>query len=673
MGRGRPPQFAPPLARPPLRGGPSPAQAFAQGVEAQKAGRLAEAERHFRAVLAQHPNHGDSLHLLGLISIQQGRFKPAVDLLTRAVAADPRSPQFHNNLGHAQRGLGRLADAEASFRTAISLRPDYPKALSNLGQTLAALRRPAEAVEPLAQAIEMQPADVDAVEAIAGVLYALGRTGEGLAALRRLTELEPGSAERWHALALALEQDAQLSEAIGAYREAIRLQPTFAGAHNGLGNALAYVGRLHESVAAYRESLRLAPDHLSARSNLIMTLHSLPEVTAEDILQEARAYGARVEAKHAPKLSNTREPERRLRIGYVSADFREHPVGHFLDRVLPAHSEAVETILYSDVRFPDAETERLRASAAHWRETGQLSDVEVAKMVRGDRIDILVDLAGHTGHNRLGVFGMRAAPVQASWLGYFGTTGLSSMDYVVGDDVVLPSGDEAVFTEAPVRLDPPYLCWSPPETAVPVAPFPALTTGFVTFGCFNNRAKINPETVAAWARILGAVEGSRLFLKSWSLADAGCREDLASAFASHRIAPERLIFEGLTPRADALAAYNRVDIALDPFPFGGCTTTADTLWMGVPVVTLAGERWSGRMSRTILKTVGLEAWVAPDLDAYVETAIRLARDVASLAPVRAGLRERLESSSFCDGPGFARRLEAAYRDMWRRWCSSAKA
>ena len=683
-------------------GGLTPEQAFALGGQALQAGRLAEAEQRFRQVLARHPAHADSLHLLGLVQLQAGRAEEAAQTIGKALALQPSAPQFHNNLGSALRSLGRLAEAEAAFRKAVALRPDYGRAMVNLGQTLVAQGRTTEAAEQLRRALRLLPGDLDANWSLALLLHgandfagaaegyrrvihaapqaaephdnlgralvALGRRSEGAAALRRALELEP-TAERWCVLASLLQGDAQLTQAVEAYRQALRLAPGLAAAYNGLANALTDLGRLDEAVAAYREAVRLDPDHLSARSNLIMTLHSLASVSAADILVEARAYAARVEPRATPAFANDRDPVRRLRVGYVSADLRVHPVGFFLDRVLPSHDPAqVEAVLYSDTLVEDAQTHRLQAASAGWRPIAGLSDAEVARQVAEDRIDLLVDLAGHTGSNRLSLFAARAAPVQASWLGYFGTTGLAKMDHVVADAVVLPPGEEPLFAEAPVRVAAPYLCWSPPQEAVPLAPFPAPAQGFVTFGCFNNRAKVNGETVAAWARILAAVPGSRLFLKSWSLADPACRAGLAEAFAPHGVEPGRLIFEGLSPRAEALAAYNRVDIALDPFPFGGCTTTADTLWMGVPVITLAGGRWSGRMSRTMLECLGLGEWVAADLDAYVAAAVAMAADLPVLAPLRAGLRQRLEASPLCDGPAFTRRLEAAYRDMWRGWC-----
>ena len=681
---------------------PAADMAFAQGVQLQKLGRMGEAEQAFRAAIAHNPRHADALHLLGLMFLQAGHGQQAADLIGKAAAIDPRSPQFRNNLGSALRAAGRKAEAEACFRQALSLRPDYPRALINLGRLLTEAGKSSEAIACLRRAIALAPNDLEALaglaflvqgqgalaeaadlyrraaeiapgnadihENIAGLLIAQGRASEGADAFRRAVELKP-TGERWSRLAGILETEVRFTEAAEVYRRAIACEPDLALPHNGLGNVLAAVGDLDGAIPAYRESIRLSPDYFEARSNLIMTMHSHPDVSAADLLAETRAYAARVEPRAKPVFANPRDPERRLRVGYVSADFREHPVGVFLDRVLPAHDPArIEAVLYSDTRFPDDQTARLRAHAG-WREIIHLPHADAARMIAGDGVDILIDLAGHTGYNRLPMFAARAAPVQAAWLGYFGTTGLSAIDHILADAIVLPPGEEPLFTEAPQQLDAPYLCWSPPQLAMPVGPLPALANGYVTFGCFNNRSKISTAAIAAWARILTAVEGSRLFLKWLSLGDAGCVRAVVQAFAAHGIGADRLILEGFSDRAGGLAAYNRVDIALDPFPFGGCTTTADTLWMGVPVVTRAGDRWSGRMSQTILTSVGLEDWVAPDVEAYVATAVRLAGDLAALAPVRAGLRRRLEASPFCDGQAFALRLDAAYRSMWRQWCA----
>jgi predicted O-linked N-acetylglucosamine transferase (SPINDLY family) len=682
--------------------------AFVQAAQLHRAGRLGEAEAALRQIVAVRPRHADALHLLGVIQLQQERAQAALDLLQQAVAIDGRQATFHNNLASALRALGRADKAIASYRRALAIRPDYPRALVNLGQMLDDQGQGAEAMRHLRRALALAPQDVDAMWRLATVLSGQGapdeaadlyeraltitpasvemlenlakiraaqeRTPDLIAVLRRLIALRPDFADYWRALAVALTLVPDLAGATLAYREAIRCEPASGAAHNGLANVLADQRRLDEAVAAYREAVRLEPQVHTAHSNLIMTLHAMTDVTAADVLAQSRRFATRVEAGPATAFAPGGDPERRLRVGYVSADFRIHPVGFFLERVLAAHDPArVEIVLYSDTAFPDAQTDRLRAAGGRWTPILGLPDDAVGRRIRDDGVDILVDLAGHTGDNRLPVFGARAAPVQASWLGYFGTTGLTRMDYVIADDVVIPPGEEALYSETVVRLPTPYLCWSPPHEDVPVAPPPMRRNGFVTFGCFNNPRKITAEVVATWAEILRRVDGARLFLKYWNLADAACRGGLIDAFAAHGVAPERLTFEGITPRLDALAAYDRVDIALDPFPFAGCTTTADTLWMGAPVVSLKGDRWPGRMSAMILTSVGLGAWAATDREAYVETAVRGAGDAQGLAALRGELRGRMAASAFCDGARLAGHLEDAYRAMWRRWCASERS
>ena len=367
--------------------------------------------------------------------------------------------------------------------------------------------------------------------------------------------------------------------------------------------------------------------------------------------------------------NNVRDPHRRLRIGYVSADFKRHPVGYFLSAVLSAHDHAVtEIYCYSNQVTDDDMSVRLRACADQWRSISRMADTDVAALICRDAIDILVDLSGHTGGNRLTMFALRPAPVQVSWLGYFGTTGLSSIDYILADRFIVPEGEQKYFTEAVWRLPGCYLCYTPYDLDVRVGLPPALNDGNVTFGCFNNRAKITDDTVRVWATILRSLDGSRLFLKTKSLADPVVVKTLVAQFAAHGIAPDRLILEGHSPLVEAMNAYNRVDIALDPFPFGGCTTTADAVWMGVPVVTLRGNRWVGRMSESILSAVGLPELVAANEVEYVEIAVQLAADLPGLAKRRSALRSLVESSPFCNGVEFTRQLEAAFRGMWNAWC-----
>jgi predicted O-linked N-acetylglucosamine transferase (SPINDLY family) len=367
-----------------------------------------------------------------------------------------------------------------------------------------------------------------------------------------------------------------------------------------------------------------------------------------------------------------RSPDRPLRIGYVSGDFRNHPVGYFLHAVLAARDKAAANVFcYSSTEVEDPMTVRLKQQVDHWRPIFGLDDEQAVQLIRTDGIDILVDLAGHTNSNRLGVFARRTAPVQAAWLGYFGTTGLASMDFLIADRHVLPQADEPSFTERVVRLPDSYLCFSPPAEAGPVAPLPGGLRQPITFGCFNSRTKLNPAVLALWARVLAAVPGSRLLLKAAQYRDKTIRREITQAFAASGIRGERILFEPASPIAAMFEAYGRVDIALDPFPFAGGATTAQALWMGVPVISLVGQTWPGRQGASLLSAAGFPGWAVADPDAYVALAQRLATDRPALIALRNGLRAAVADSPLCRADRFARHLEAIYRDIWRTYRQSA--
>jgi protein O-GlcNAc transferase len=669
------------------------------------AGRPHEAEAACRRVLATEPGHLDALNLLAVAQQAQGRLDDAIGTYQRLIGIAPEFAGAHANLGVALWRHGLRAEAIVAYRRAVAIRPDYAEAYCNLGNALRSFDKLEEAAAAYRQAIGIRPGYAEAHAYLGAVLQEQGRIEEAVAACRRAIALRPDLAEAhcnlgnalrdqgkfreaaaayrrsiglWpdyfvaHAnLGNALRDQGLLTEAVGAYRQAIAIKPDFALAHCNLGNALQDGGKLQEAMEAFRRAIDLDPGYASAHSNLLMCMHYASSVSPADLHAEALAFGRRHEAVGTMMTyDNARDAERRLRIGYVSADFRNHPVGYFLARVLAARDPAAaEIICYAHQPIDDAMTARLRGHADQWRSIIGMSDADAAAMIRRDAIDILVDLGGHTANNRLTLFALRPAPVQATWLGYFDTTGLTAIDHILADRFVVPPGEEDRFSETVWRLPDIYLCYAPHAIAIVPAPPPALANGFVTFGCFNNRAKITDETVRVWAEVLRRVDGARLFLKNRSLADAAVADALTNAFASHGIAQERLILEGQSPLPELLAAYNRTDIALDPFPFAGGTTTAEALWMGVPVVTLRGDRWVGRMSEGMLTTLGLAELVAGDAEGYVRIAVELARDLSRLGALHAGLRRMLQDSPFCDGPRFARALDAAYRDMWRVWCA----
>jgi predicted O-linked N-acetylglucosamine transferase (SPINDLY family) len=491
---------------------------------------------------------------------------------------------------------------------------------------------------------------------------------DAAASCREALRLRPGDPLVLRNRGGTLQAECRYEEALASFQASLRGNPDDDTTHLALGNLLTTLGRPAEGMAAMDAAIRLRPGALPARHARILAMNYLPGVGMADIGAVARHLAPQPAGPtYRPAPGFDPNPERRLRVGYVSADLHAHPVGFFLESVLAATDRAgTEIVCYDNGHKDDAVTARLRLVADIWRKIAPLSDAAATELIRADRIDILVDLSGHNDGSRLGVFARRAAPVQVAWLGYFGTTGVAAMDYILADRFVAPKGEEADFSETVVRLPDSYLCFTPPTEAGPVAPLPAGADGPITFGCFNNSTKLNPGTIALWSCVLASVPRARLLLKTRQYKDRTVRHDMAAAFAAHGIGAERLLFEPAGSLAQMFGAYGQVDIALDPFPFAGGTTTAMALWMGVPVVSLAAATWPGRQGASLLNAAGFPELVAATPDSYVATARALAGDRAGLAAFRALLRPQMAASPLCDAERFARNLATAFRGMWRQ-------
>jgi predicted O-linked N-acetylglucosamine transferase (SPINDLY family) len=641
------------------------------GIALNESGKLDEAVACYRQALVLKPDFAEAHSNLGIALKDQGKLDEAMACYREALVLKPDFANAHNNLGIALKEQGKLDEAVACYRQALFLKLDYAEAHYNLGDALQQQGKLAEAVASYRHALVLKPDFAEAYCNLGIALKDQGKLDEAVACYRQALNLKPDFAEAHSNLGNALNESGKLDEAVACYRRALVLKPDFAAAQSNLGNALKDQGKLDEAMACYRQALVVKPEYAEAHSNLLMSLHYAARHSDADILAEAQSFARQVEkSRPSRNFLNTTDPHRRLRIGYVSADFRAHPVGYFLAPVIAAHDRAtVEVICYNNSAVTDPMTTRIREAADQWRTFAGVPDADASAMIQGDGIDVLVDLSGHTAKNRLLLFAIRSAPVQVTWLGYFGTTGVAAMDYILADRFVVLPGEKTFFTERVWRLPDSYLCFAPPEFDVPIIARPVTPAEPLTLGCFNNWAKVSPGTVSLWAEILGKMPGTQLFLKTKSLHDPAVSRDAMDRFAAHGIGPERLILEGHASRAELLAAYNRVDIGLDPFPFGGGTTTAEALWMGVPVVTLRGDRWVGRVSESILATVGLSDLVAEDRDSYVRTVVTLADDRPRLSKMRHDLRPMMKGSAFCDGPRFARSIEAAYRGMWNAWCA----
>lgn len=683
------------------------ARAFTTAAKHFQAGLLDEARQLLVLILERLPQHSDSLFLLGSIAYhssdlplsesllrqaiaidshkapfwvllgnifqRQGRFAESLQCYETASTLDPQSVDVYYNAGNSLNRQGDHALAIRCFEKALELVPNHLEALNNLGIQYRHAGRHEEALLLLQRAEKISPNAGPVLLNLGNVLMSLGRNEEALEQFDRCVRMDPHSAILRNNKANALRALGKLSEAMSCWRAGLAIDPDAAELWVNYAAGLHSQGRQKEALEAYQRILHLAPDNAVAHGAALFSMHYDATKSTAQLLSEHQAWGA----KHADPLlpanrvfHNARQPDKRLRVGYVSVDFRRHPVAFFTLPVFRNHSNAVEAICYSGVTRPDQWSDAVQNAVSGWRSIVGWSDSELCAQVQKDEVDILVDLAGHTAGNRLLAFARRAAPVQVSWLGYFNTTGMRAMDYLVVDPVVAPESEQAPFVEQALRLPGCYLAYQGPDYAPAVAAPPCLTRPAVTFGCFNTQAKITPEVIAVWARILHTAPDSRILLKNATLDDEGCRQLVNQEFAAQRIAPDRVELRGASPHAELLASYAEVDIALDPFPYHGGTTTCEALWMGLPVVTLRGDRFVSRVGPTILHHAGFPQWVAQDLDHYVQIALDLAADPDKLAVLRAGLRERVRLSPLGDIAGFTRSWEDALRMVWRRWCGS---
>jgi predicted O-linked N-acetylglucosamine transferase (SPINDLY family) len=681
-------------------------EALAAALEHHDAGRLDRAEQIYRQILQMNPGHVDALQLLGVLQAQTGNYASAVDLLTAALRVKGDEPGIHTNLGgvylsrgdvsqalacyrralelkpdyveahygmgRAHEALGNLDEAGACYQQAVHLKPDYVDALFNLGNVLAKTGRPADAVARYQRAVALKPNNHKAYYNLGHAQLNLGTPAEAAASYQRASQLKPDYAEAHAGLGLAMRGLGRLDEAAACLERALAIDPHLTLAHNNLGNILKEKGKLAEALACYRRAVAHSPDDAMAGSNVLNLLHFCPGYDSAALYEEHRRWYQR----HAEPLWNRSEsytndpaPERRLRIGYVSPDFRDHVVGRNVLPLLRHHNAGqFDITLYANHASADELTEQFRAYAHNWRVITGWTDERVAEQIRRDGIDILVDLTLHMAQNRLLVFARKPAPVQVTFAGYPGTTGIPAIDYRLTDPYLDPPGlFDACYAEESYQLPDSFWCYDPLTSEPAVSPLPALRNGYVTFGCLSNFCKVNAAMLKTWAAVLRGVGGSRLMLLA---PDGRHRSRVLDVLAAESVAGDRVRFVAGLPRPRYLELYHHIDIGLDTLPYNGHTTSLDSLWMGVPVVTLVGGTVAGRAGLSQLSNLGLNELVARNAEDFVRIAAELAMTPALLSSLRAELRARMQGSPLMDAPRFTRGIEAAYRDMWRQWCAA---
>ncbi|MBL8398216.1 MAG: tetratricopeptide repeat protein [Candidatus Accumulibacter sp.] len=618
--------------------------------------------------LEHQPDRAKDWDLLGIAYLQLGQPAAARLALQRAAQLLPTDAEIWDHLGVAERLTANLGAAAQAFERSLAIDSRRPETWINFGNLQSDLRQPGAALTSFQRALALNPDSAEAIGSVGSALRDLGQFAEAARYCQDLVDRRPDLAEGHCNLGNVQRDLGRYDEAIASYRQALALKPLLAEAHSGLGRALIDRGQIEEALSCYQQALAIRPDFLEAHSNLLKTLNHLGNHSPADCLQAARRFGEQAARRvdHPFRHQATPAAGAPLRVGLVSGDLRQHPVGYFLDNVVAEiDPTVVELHAYATHDAEDALSSRLRRHVAGWTSLSRLTDQEAARRIHADGIQALIDLSGHTAHSRLPLFAWRPAPLQVSWLGYFATTGLSEMDFLLADPQVVPPGEEHHFSEAVWRLPETYLCFTPPEVDISVNPLPALASGVVTFGCFNNLNKLNDHVLEVWAAILRALPEAKLLLKTASLGEETACEILRRRFHDLAVNADRLVLEGHSPRADLLAAYQRVDIALDPFPYPGGTTSVEALWMGVPVITRRGDRFLSHVGETVAVNAGLADWIAADDQRYVELALEHAADLPALAILRAGLRRRLLDSPLFDARRFARHFEAALFGMWQ--------
>ncbi len=634
-------------------------------------GRLEEAQVIYRSALLLEPECEEVHNNLGVILKDLGRLDEAEASYRYALQLKPDLAQVHYNLGVILKDLGRLDEAEASYRCALQLKPDFAQAHYNLGITLHDMKRWGEAVDAYRCSIQLKPDYAQGYLNLGASLIEMKRWDEAEASFIYALNLNSEYAEAYHNLGVIFYEQGMNDKAAKSYYQALAINPNYIESINNLGEFFITNTQFSKAEELFRKCLTIDSSFKLAWSNLLFGYNYHPNKTAEEIYAVYEEYEHKIAAPqrvHWQVHANSRDPSRRLKVGYVSPDFKEHSVSLFLEALLRNHNKnEVEIYAYAELKKEDEVTARYRGYVDHWVATTGMTDESLVECIRKDEIDILLDLAGHTSGNRLGVFALKPAPVSITWLGFGYTTGLKAIDYYLGNKVLLPIGCEPLFSEIPWRLDETSLVYQAKEGMGAVSTLPALGNGYITFGTLTRSVRVNHRTIRVWAQILKRLPTSKLILNSQDYGQKSMQEILSQKFAEYGITPDRLLMGYTTPPWDVLRG---IDIGLDCFPHNSGTTLVESLYMGVPYITLAGRPSVGRIGSLPLVSIGHPEWIADNEGAYIDKAVALASDFTKLAEVRSTLRQEMQNSAMMDELGFAHRLEMAYREMWRKWCES---
>lgn len=691
------PANAPPNQEIPL------SQALQLAISHHQAGRFQDAEVICLKILRVNPDYADALNLSGVIAYQKGELDTAVELINKAIGLNSSEADYHSKLALVLRAQGKLDAAIACYQKALLIKPDaadtynnlgvafihqgnllaaldcYRKALAltpdnidahiNAAEALRGLGQPDIAVEHLHKATYINPDSAEAHNSLGLVLMAQNKLDASVECYQKALSIKPNYTDAYHNLAIVYEQQGKLDAAADCYRKALSIKPDYADAYLGLGTLLMGQGNQQQAFALYEKGLDFNPSYANLHHALVFAASRWYADDGEKVFELSKRFGKQFDVG-LNRLSHQNDATfaRRLKIGYVSGDFRQHSVAYFIESVLANHDKQnIETFCYYNYHKIDQVTRRLMGHADHWRSILGISDQDAEKLIRQDAIDILVDLSGHTAFNRLLLFARKPAPVQLTWIGYPVTTGLTTMDYRLTNRYIDPPGwNEQYHTEKLVRLSTSS-CFQPAKALPEVNALPALKNGYITFACFHAPNKITPITISLWAKLLSALPTARL-----AVCPDTSRDQITRQFQALGIESDRLDFFSQQPLQQYLSLHNKVDVMLDTLPYNGGTVSRHALWMGVPVLTLAGRQAVSRVGLSLMTQVGLETFVAECEADFIDNACRWAGDLAGLAQVRGALREKMHNAPFSKPASVIKELETAYRQMWSHWCEQQK-
>ncbi len=615
------------------------------------------------------PNDSQAHSNLGAYLVEVRQFKAAETSCRRALQINTNSAAAYYNLGNAMLGRKKFDKALINYRIAIDIKEDYAEAYNNIGYVLTELNQIDDAFVNYNRALEINPNYAEVHNNLGNANKSLGQYDEAIENYRQSIAIKPDYAEAHYNLGNVLSDLGQHDQAVASFQQSINLRPDYADAYKNMGNSLLRYGKLNEAEISVRHALEIDPNDAMANSNLLFVLNYHPNLSAVEIYQAYQAY----DAQNINPLRSTwqahkneRNPDRRLRIGYVSPDFRGHACHLFLEPLLSHHDKAqMEVFAYAELDKEDEISNRFKNYVEHWISTKELSDEALTARIRDDSIDILIDLAGHTAGNRLLTFARKPAPVSLSWLGYGYTTGVSAIDYYLTDETSTPMDSDNLFAEQPLRISTPSYVYRPNPNMGPVNQLPALKNDYITFGSLTRAVRLNQHTIRVWSTLLKAVPNSRLIINSIDFNDPSMQAYMKEKFIEHGIASKRLEIGYQSPPWNVLRC---IDIGLDCFPHNSGTTLFETLYMGIPYITLAGRPSVGRLGSSILQGAGHPEWIAESEQDYITKCIELSININLLSEIRNTLREQIEASALRDEKGFALKVEVAYRNIWKIWC-----